>query len=146
MDSSAVEDVDPIDTNMAELSDDNFRKDSIFDNESEIEEIMNNPSNDTTVELGNLLNLPDILDIQGKQTDTSSSNDQNSGSTQSTPTKRSRSNSPPRHQQCTLYYPIHQNDIDIFSTLGNRKLSLSNFRYITWCHKTTFPLKVNFNE
>ena len=47
---------------------------------------------------------------------------------------------------CTLYYPIHQNDIDIFSTLGNRKLSLSNFRYITWCHKSTFSLKVNFNE
>ena len=105
-DTPAVEDVDPIDANTAELTDDDLKKDSLFDNESEIEEIMNNPSNDTTVELGNLLNLPDILDIQGKQTDTLSSNDQNPGSTQRTPTKRSRSNSPPKHQQWASHPPL----------------------------------------
>ena len=48
-DTPAVEDVDPIDANTAELTDD-FEKDILFDNESKIEEFMNNPPNDTTVE------------------------------------------------------------------------------------------------
>ena len=81
------ENVDPIDAIIAEFTDDEFEKDSLFDNESEIEELMNNPSNDTAVEFGNLLNLPQILDIQGKQEETSSSDDQNSRSTQRTHTK-----------------------------------------------------------
>ena len=106
MDTPAVEDVDPIDANTAELTDDDFERDSLFDNESEIEEIMNDPSNDTTVELGNLLNLSDILDIQGKQSDTLSSDNQTPGSTQKTPTKRSRSDSPPSHQDWASHPPL----------------------------------------
>ena len=44
------EDVDPIDANTAELTDDKYENSS-FDNDSEIDNIINNPSNDTTVEM-----------------------------------------------------------------------------------------------
>ena len=54
---------DPIDPNPAEITDDESEQEITEDNNSELEEILNNPSNDTTIELGNLLNLPDILNI-----------------------------------------------------------------------------------
>ena len=34
-----------------------------FENDSELEEFMNNPANDTAMELNKLLNFPDLLDI-----------------------------------------------------------------------------------
>ena len=55
------------------------------DNDSELEELLNNPSNDTTIDLGNLLNLPDILDIQGANTDTQTPETQTPGNTQIRP-------------------------------------------------------------
>ena len=58
-----VEDDDPIDANMAELTKDETELDISEDNNSELDDILNNPLNDTTIELGNLLNLLDILDI-----------------------------------------------------------------------------------
>ena len=54
----------------------------------------------------NLLNLPGILDIQGQQSDTSSSGDQTPGSTQKTSTKRSRPYSPPAHHPWTSHLPL----------------------------------------
>ena len=44
------EDVDPINANAAEVNDDEFENDSIFENKSEIEEMTNNPSNDTSMD------------------------------------------------------------------------------------------------
>ena len=63
------EDVDPINANTAEITDDKFKKDSIFDNESEIKELINKPSNDTFVELGKFHNFPDILDVAERKED-----------------------------------------------------------------------------
>ena len=80
----------PIDPNTAEISDDESKPDISEDNDSELEEILNNPSNNTTVELGNLLNLPDILYIQGNNAETQSSGVTTPGSTQRTPTQRIR--------------------------------------------------------
>ena len=59
-----IEEVDPMDANTAELTEDESEPDILDKEDSELENILNNPSNDTTIELGNLLNLPDILDIQ----------------------------------------------------------------------------------
>ena len=58
-----VEDDDPIDANTAELTEDESELDISDGNTSELDDSLNNPSNDTTIELGNLLNLSDILDI-----------------------------------------------------------------------------------
>ena len=55
--------IDPIDPNTAEITDDEEEQEISEDNDSELEELLNNPSNNTTIKLGNLLNLPDILDI-----------------------------------------------------------------------------------
>ena len=60
------EDIDPIDPNAAKNTDDEFKNDSIFDNISEIKEILNNPSNDISMDLANFLNFPDLLDIKQK--------------------------------------------------------------------------------
>ena len=51
---------------MAELTEDETDLEISDDNNSEHDDSLNNLSNDTTIELQNLLNLPDILDIQGK--------------------------------------------------------------------------------
>ena len=56
-----IEEVDPIYAYTAELTEDESKLDISEDNNSELDEILNNPSNHTTVEIGNLLNLPDIL-------------------------------------------------------------------------------------
>ena len=92
-----VEDNNPINANMAELTEDEPELDNSEEYDSELDDILNNPSNDTTIELGNLLNLPDTLDNQGTQSDTSLSDDLIQGSTQKTPTKRSRPHSPLVH-------------------------------------------------
>ena len=60
----------------------------------------------TIIELGNLLNLPDILDIQGTQSDTSLSDDQIQETKQITPTKRSRPDSPPAHHPWSSHSPL----------------------------------------
>ena len=60
------EDNDPINPNTAEVTDNEFENYSIFDNNSEIEEMLNNPSNGTTIDLANFLNFPDLLDINKK--------------------------------------------------------------------------------
>ena len=83
-----VGDDDPIDSNTAKLTEDETKLDTSDDDNSELDNSLNNPSNNTTIELGNLLNLPNILDIQGKQSDTSLSDDRIPGSMQKTPTKR----------------------------------------------------------
>ena len=90
-----VGDDDPIDACMAEHTEDETELDISEDNNSELDDSLKNLSNDTTIELGNLLNLPDILDIQGKQSDMLLSDDQIPGSTQKNPTKRSKPDSPP---------------------------------------------------
>ena len=40
-----------------------FVNDSIFNNDSELEELMNNLANDTAMELSKILNIPDLLDV-----------------------------------------------------------------------------------
>lgn len=49
--------------NAAQNSNDKFDKDSLFNNDSDIEEMMNNPSNDSAMELHSMLNFPDLLDV-----------------------------------------------------------------------------------
>ena len=44
--------------NAPEISEDNL------ENDSEVEELLNNPENDTALDLHSLLNLPDILNIK----------------------------------------------------------------------------------
>ena len=84
---------DPINPNTAEITDDESEQDITEDNDSELEEILNNPSNNTTIELGNLLNLSDILDIQGNNTETQSPG-VTPGSTHRSPIKNIRQDSP----------------------------------------------------
>ena len=89
-----IDEFDPMDANAVELTEDEYEPDISDEDDSELENILNNPSNDTTVELGNLLNLPDILDIQGNKSEKLDSTVTTSGSTQKTPTKRCRPDSP----------------------------------------------------
>ena len=35
-----------------------------FENDSEVEELLNNPENDTAMEINKLLNFPDLLDLK----------------------------------------------------------------------------------
>ena len=95
--------VDPINPNTAEITDDKYEQEISEDKDSELEELLNNPSNDTAIELGNFLNLQYILDIQGANTETQTPEAQTPGSTQGTPTQRIRPDSPRTHSPWRTY-------------------------------------------
>ena len=111
VDETNDDETDPIDPNTAEITDDESEKEISEDNNSELEELLNNPSNDTTIDLGNLLNLPDILDIQGADTETHTPEAQTPGSTQGTPTQRIRQHSPWRPRSPWKTYLLQKDTI-----------------------------------
>ena len=111
------DEIDPIDPNTAEITDDEDEQEISEDNDSELEELLNNPSNDTTIDIGNLLNLPDILDIQGTSTETQTPEAQTPGNTQTRPDSPWRPRYPCRPHspwktyplvKDTILHPIHQ--------------------------------------
>lgn len=86
-------------------------------NYSELEELLTNSSNDTTIDIGNLLNLPDILDIQGTSTEAQTPEAQTPGCTHTRPDSPWRPRYPCRPHspwktyplvKDTILYPIHQ--------------------------------------
>ena len=89
------EDVDPINPNTAEVTDDKIENYSMFDNESDIEEMTHNQSIDTSIDLAKFLNYPDILDVKPRGSNSSSTDEEVPLSEiQKSYTKRSRSHSP----------------------------------------------------
>ena len=72
--------------------------DNNLENDSEVEELLNNPENDTTIDLHKLLNFPDILDLKKTGNNISNTDIDQSEESENQPShscqKVSRSHSP----------------------------------------------------
>ena len=82
-----------------------------FENDSEHEEMLNNPANDTAMELCKMLNFPDLLDVTKKNQESSSAKDEQIQGEYNQPSynrhRRTRSHSPTSYSGSRwLYYPL----------------------------------------